>query len=362
MIKYKVKARLAKNMGTDDFSLEEFEQVFENDKSPIKARKKAYNYYQSIIDIINDKKSDEEDHEIISKHIIKSEFPKGIDILEHLNKMASYKTGVGIYVMSDSNEELFEAGEENLIIGYNNSFDYLQVTANLEEEMAIYKAKKWDTEDWTTKIKYWDYEGEEGYDDIFEEHVLFTTFNFWEYWNPDLAKEEVALEEKEEDNVLSQIIDSGENRNLEFKSSLRYCYRQKSAQKYIEDEIVKTILAFANTEGGTLLVGVDDDGEVLGLNNDFLTFKGNTKDKFLKHFANIIGSRFTEPIDAIIKYGIERSNNLNIFLVIVEKSSKPRFIKSNNGEMEFYIRRSATSQKLNIEEAVKYVIDKWHSN
>ena len=100
---------------------------------------------------------------------------------------------------------------------------------------------------------------------------------------------------------------------------------------------------------------------VLGLDNDFQTFNGNTKDKFLKHFANIIGVGFSEPIDAIINYGLEISNRKNILLINVEKSSRPRFVKAKNGDKEFYIRRSATSQKLNIEEAVKYAIDKWHS-
>ena len=52
MIKYKVKARLARNIGTDDFKLEEFEQVFENNLQPIKARKEAFSFYQSVIDIL----------------------------------------------------------------------------------------------------------------------------------------------------------------------------------------------------------------------------------------------------------------------------------------------------------------------
>lgn len=367
MIKYKVKARMAKDIGTDNFSLEEFERVFEDKENPVKARKRAYHYYESVVDIINEKSKIESETNNTST-VKKKEEPKTeetedqseLKFLDLAIRAFSHRTQVGIYAISDVKEELFEVDEENIIIGHNHLTEDLILADNLEEEISLYTKYDWDTENWTKKIKYWDYEGT--YDDIYEPIVLFTPFDFWEHWNPEMAKAKDGVEEEiEEDNLLDKIISSGENRNLEFKSSLRYCYNQKSAQKYIEAEITKTIAAFANTEGGTLIVGVDDDGMVLGLDNDFQTFKGNTKDKFLKHFANLIGAGFSEPIDALIKYGLEVSHRKNIFIVNVEKSSRPRFIKNKKGDKEFYIRRSATSQKLNIEEAVKYVIDKWYT-
>ena len=53
MITYKVKARLAKDVGTDKFTLEEFERAFIH-KEPIQSRKGAVAYYNSIIDIIGE--------------------------------------------------------------------------------------------------------------------------------------------------------------------------------------------------------------------------------------------------------------------------------------------------------------------
>ena len=58
---------------------------------------------------------------------------------------------------------------------------------------------------------------------------------------------------------------------------------------YIEHSITKNVNAFLNSGGGTLLVGVDDDGIVLGLENDYKTFK-NGKDGFLLHFDDIINN------------------------------------------------------------------------
>ncbi|MEM1547312.1 MAG: ATP-binding protein [Candidatus Methanomethylicia archaeon] len=45
-----------------------------------------------------------------------------------------------------------------------------------------------------------------------------------------------------------------ENETLEFKSSLSDL-----------DDILATISAFSNTKGGTILIGVDDDGSVVGV-------------------------------------------------------------------------------------------------
>jgi len=92
-----------------------------------------------------------------------------------------------------------------------------------------------------------------------------------------------------------------------------------------------------------------------------MIYKNNSKDKFLKHFANLIGTGFTEPIDAIITYGFEKTVKGEIFLVVVKKSKKPRFTNSKGEGRQFFIRRSATSQKLDIEEAVKYSIDNWYA-
>lgn len=364
MIKYKVKARLAKNLGTDEFQLEEFGKTFEDKTNPIQARKEAFQYYKSIIDIVAYGK---DDYDIIQTHI--SENAKQT-FFEHngfkwpmVSEMDNL--GIGIYILIKEDFDGLLKDEENMIIGYNQQFDYLSVTHHLESEFSLYKKKGWGTENWEIDLKYFDYEYDEAdsEDGVVITKTLFTPFNFWAYHNPSLVddKEEVDEIIIEEDKLLKQIIEKGENRNVEFKSTFRYCLHKKSAQHYIEFEILKTIAAFANTNGGTLLIGISDDGEILGLENDFNIYKDNPRDKYLKHFANLIGTGFTEPIDAILNYGFEKTINGEIFLVVVQKSKKPRFTHSKSEGKQFFIRRSATSQRLDIEEAVKYSIDNWYA-
>ena len=45
-------------------------------------------------------------------------------------------------------------------------------------------------------------------------------------------------------------------------------YRQECSNKKPEDVILNSVAAFANSQGGTLLIGIDDKGEPLGLDRE----------------------------------------------------------------------------------------------
>jgi Putative DNA-binding domain len=70
---------------------------------------------------------------------------------------------------------------------------------------------------------------------------------------------------------VADMVAAGESQILEFKSSARWNLRSASVDRKIEHVIVKTVCAFLNAEGGTLLIGVDDAGSAVGLSNDFKT-------------------------------------------------------------------------------------------
>lgn len=68
---------------------------------------------------------------------------------------------------------------------------------------------------------------------------------------------------------LAQIITGGEHEQVEFKETLRWDVVLGEQNKKLEDVAVKTLAGFANRSGGTLLIGVADDGAVPGLARDF---------------------------------------------------------------------------------------------
>ena len=89
-----------------------------------------------------------------------------------------------------------------------------------------------------------------------------------------------------------------ESKTLEFKSSLRWNLKEdRKDDKRVTHAALKTIAAFLNTEGGDLLIGVDDDRKVLGIDHDRL----DNDDKFMLHLAqavrNGLGDRAGTCID-----------------------------------------------------------------
>ena len=83
------------------------------------------------------------------------------------------------------------------------------------------------------------------------------------------------------------LIAQGEGEFVEFKSTLRWNLKAEKKDKNITHAITKTIAAFLNSDGGILLVGVADDGEVLGLEADSF----ENEDKMLLFLTNSIQSQ-----------------------------------------------------------------------
>jgi len=164
-----------------------------------------------------------------------------------------------------------------------------------------------------------------------------------EYINPAqsiLAENSMSDEEK--------LIAAGESEKLEFKSTLRWNLMADKADKAIENSALKTIVAFLNTEGGTLLIGVKDDGAVLGIEKDqFLN-----EDKFLLHFASLVNDRIGKHYVEQILSGLKEIKGKKILRVDCKPSPDPVFLKGN-GE-EFYVRSGPSSVQLSTSEVLEY--------
>lgn len=156
---------------------------------------------------------------------------------------------------------------------------------------------------------------------------------------------------------LRMLIDSGESSKLEFKSTLRWNIREKKKDNRMGYAILKTISAFLNTEGGTLLVGVQDDGSVLGIEID----KFANDDKYLLHFSNLIQHNIGLDRSQLVSYKLVELEGKKILKVDCEPAEKPVFLKLDNQE-NFYIRSGPSSKKLDISKAVSYINKKFDLN
>ena len=154
---------------------------------------------------------------------------------------------------------------------------------------------------------------------------------------------------------LKELIGRGESYNLEFKSTLRWNIKAERKDPAIEHASLKTITAFLNSSGGILLIGVEDDGNILGLDLD----KFDNEDRYLLHFWNLIKSSMGQDIGSFINVTIEKDDGKQVCKVVCSRSSRPVFLKQKGYDEEFYIRLGPSSASLDISEALKYIADRF---
>ena len=149
---------------------------------------------------------------------------------------------------------------------------------------------------------------------------------------------------------VEELIELGENHSLELKSSLRWDYEESGVNKSLEKVIMKTISAFNNSDGGRLIIGINDAGEILGLQNDYDSLNGD-KDKFEQHLLNLIGNLFSQEFASRkISLTFPTVQDNEICMVEVEAGDRPIFtkVKDKNGQTveKFYIRRGNASVEI----------------
>jgi energy-coupling factor transporter ATP-binding protein EcfA2 len=161
---------------------------------------------------------------------------------------------------------------------------------------------------------------------------------------------------------LEQLIAEGESEGVEFKSTMRYNLKADRPDKEMEREVARTLCAFMNTEGGTLIIGVDDDGAIVGLDKDFSTLgRRKNKDGFEQAFVNITENLFTSPVspdDYTARF--EECQGKLIYVIKVKKSKKPIFCLLD-GVSEFYVRKQTTTRKLDPKDTWDYGLNHFTS-
>ena len=165
---------------------------------------------------------------------------------------------------------------------------------------------------------------------------------------------------------LEEMISEGESDELEFKSTLRWDINEGTVNKKLEEVILKTVTAFANSQGGTLLIGVDDSGVILGLEHDYLSLGEADRDKFELHLRNLLnqqfGAGFVTAKVKILFHGVEEKD---VCQVDVSPANEPIVLKQKdkNGQpMEkFYVRSGNSSQEILLSEMNAYMKERFHS-
>ncbi|MFB7147126.1 GmrSD restriction endonuclease domain-containing protein [Agrobacterium deltaense] len=163
---------------------------------------------------------------------------------------------------------------------------------------------------------------------------------------------------------LEDMIAEGENEEVEFKQTLRWDIKLGTVNKDLEGVIMKTIAAFANAHGGTLLIGVADNGEIVGLDNDYKSLNGGNRDKFELHLKTLIINTFGEAFAATkLKLAFPEVDEKEICRVEILPANKPIYIKladkGGAAQDRFYVRNGNSSREMTGDQAITYIKERF---
>jgi uncharacterized repeat protein (TIGR03833 family) len=176
----------------------------------------------------------------------------------------------------------------------------------------------------------------------------------------------------------SKLIELGENHEVEFKSSILWSSKftnddiknHKPQSKELNDYgkatskiiIAKTLAAFLNSDGGTLVVGVrenktDNVEEIVGIEVEFKYLKDGSPDGYRRMIVDLIKDYFPSNIfnhfNNYFRIHFQEIGNLTICGIVVTKSDKRVFLNHKN-EGHFFVRTDASTRELTGEDVVDY--------
>lgn len=215
----------------------------------------------------------------------------------------------------------------------------------------------------------WDLSDELGNRDRLQKILLA----FGVHLEPDLGEGEASIKRvlapisPRGEKIYLDLINRGESSTCEFKSSLCFDRRRFEAAptatklSCISDAVLfsslKTIAGFLNTDGGTLLIGVEDNGNVVGINDDFEAIPGMKCDfdgfdlyirgQLRKFFAN------GDAVNSYVKLSPWLSQGRVVCVCSVAARSSLSFLRKD-GTHRLYVRRGTSTSEIPLEHIEHY--------
>jgi len=168
----------------------------------------------------------------------------------------------------------------------------------------------------------------------------------------------LQLSDETEDGALpvDQLIAAGETEHVEFKAAARFNQHTGERDPKIELVIVKTVAGFANGKGGTLLIGVNDAGHAIGLDEDLTLVKKGDLDGYQLFLTDLLEHTIGKPATASVKVTFPAVDGHQVCRVDVEPAISPVFVDppGGNKQADFYVRIGNSTRQLTTDEVLSY--------
>ena len=160
------------------------------------------------------------------------------------------------------------------------------------------------------------------------------------------------------ERFVEDLLEEMETERVEFKSSAYFSYRPNVPERVITESVVKTVAGFLNSNGGTLAIGIADDGEVLGIQPD-LDRKNMDGDRYVDSLTTVIVRSLGQLASTMARIQLEAVNGVQVAVVRVAPSPEPIYAKVSKGERVFFARVNNSTRILDGPDLVGYVNQRW---
>ncbi len=280
--------------------------------------------------------------------------------VQALDPVGSKASGVAAGPELEPLSQIIEGLNERfgLNLGREHKLTLEQLLTSLDEDAALDASARVNTRE-NVRLTF-----DPKVEDRFQE-IVETNFDFYKRITDDPEFGQALKDVLFDDYIrrhrrVEELLKLQESKTLEFKSSLRWNLKEdRKDDKFVTHAVLKTIAAFLNTEGGDLLIGVGDDGTVLGIDHDRL----DNDDKFMLHLAQVVRNGLGDRAGTCIDPRTQIAEGKTVCLVSCKRSPEPVYLRwkglEKAPEGDFYVRSGPGTVRLGEGDTQGYVATRY---
>lgn len=159
---------------------------------------------------------------------------------------------------------------------------------------------------------------------------------------------------------LPSLIAAGENEHVEFKRSVRWDVKSQCVNRALEQPVTRAIAGFLNHQGGSLVIGVADNGEIIGLEQDYRTLNRQDRDGFEQFIVSLVKRHLGGDLCPLVHVAFGQLEGQDVCRLVMEPSSRPVYLR-NGRETTMFVRMGNSTRALDVREAIEYSKRRWPS-
>lgn len=172
----------------------------------------------------------------------------------------------------------------------------------------------------------------------------------------------VAERWKRRDIGVDELLAGGEGHKVEFKSTARANLARDGAKdERLEAVIAKTVAGFANANGGTLLIGVDDEARPLGLDPDLALMKAPDHDRYELWLRDLLVGTIGAAAASEVRVEFPEVAGTAVCVVRVPAAGRPVFLRLKGKPPILVARVGNSTRELPVDEALSYASQHWRA-